>query len=227
MKKKSSFDLSVYFIADPSLCAGRNVVDVVKAAAAGGATMVQLRNKSGNILELLEQAHKCRAVLRPLGIPFIINDRADVAHEINADGVHLGQDDMHPEAARKILGEGKIIGVTAYDVPHFEAIDPSVVSYAGTGPFYPTKTDKGKPVLGPEKFCELVRSSPVPVVGVGGITPENAFRIIESGGAGVAMMRAVSEADHPELVIREFIRKIKMVEDEEGDSLQKGAGGAG
>ena len=209
MKKPTRFDLSVYFIADPSLCGEKNVVDVVRAAAAGGATMVQLRNKSGNVLDYIDQAHKCAKALKPLGIPLIINDRADIARETGADGVHLGQGDMAPVQARAILGPDKIIGITAYKESHFKVIDPNIVDYAGTGPFYPTKTDKGKPVLGPEKFEELVKISPVPVVGVGGITPENALTVIESGAVGVAMMRAVSESEDPERAVRDFVNLVQ------------------
>jgi thiamine-phosphate pyrophosphorylase len=202
------FDLSVYFVADPSLCMERDVADIVRAAVTGGATMVQLRNKSGNILELLEQAQKLRNVLRPLNVPFIINDRVDVAKEMDADGVHLGQGDMNPAEARKILGTEKIIGITAFTVNHFKAIDPDIIDYAGTGPFYPTKTDKGKPVMGAAKFSALVKISPVPVVGIGGVTPDSAPLVIKSGAAGVAMMRAISETYNPEQAARNFASAV-------------------
>ena len=203
-----SFDLSVYFVLDPSLCGGRDVVDVARAAVVGGVTMIQLRNKSGNILELLDQAQKLREILNPLNVPLIINDRADVAKEINADGVHLGQGDMSPKEAREILGPDKIIGITAFTEDHFKAIDPATVNYAGTGPFYPTKTDKGKPLMGAEKFSALVKISPVPVVGIGGVTPENVAAVIQSGAGGVAMMRAISESENPEAAARNFVNVV-------------------
>ena len=203
-----SFDLSVYFVLDPSLCGGRDVVDVARAAVVGGVTMIQLRNKSGNILELLDQAQKLREILNPLNVPLIINDRADVAKEINADGVHLGQGDMSPKEAREILGPDKIIGITTFTEDHFKAIDPATVNYAGTGPFYPTKTDKGKPLMGAEKFSALVKISPVPVVGIGGVTPENAAAVIQSGAGGVAMMRAISESENPEAAARNFVNVV-------------------
>lgn len=189
------FDLSVYFVADSSLCAGRDLSDIVRSAIAGGATMIQLRNKHGTSLEFLEQAKELRRLVR--NIPFLINDRVDIAQEVNADGVHLGQGDMLTVAARELLGSKKIIGVTAFTAEHFEAIDPAVVDYAGTGPFYPTKTEKGKPVLGPEGFRALLKISPVPVVGIGGITVANAASVIECGAAGVAMMRSISGAPDP------------------------------
>lgn len=206
--KNPRFDLSVYFVLDPSLCNGRDIVGVARAAAKGGATMIQLRNKSGNLPQLLEQAHKLHNLLKPLNIALLINDRADIAKEINADGVHLGQGDMSAADARKILGPEKIIGITAFTGDHFKAIDPAIVDYAGTGPFYPTKTDKGKPVMGAEKFSALVRISPVPVVGIGGVTPDNAAVVIQSGAAGVAMMRAISESENPEKAARAFVNAV-------------------
>jgi thiamine-phosphate pyrophosphorylase len=206
MIKPRGFDLSVYFIADPSVCAGRPVLDVIKQAAAGGVTMVQLRDKSGDI----ERAKAIRALLKPLGIPFIINDRVDVALMVEADGVHVGQGDMDPAEARRMLGPDTIIGVTAFKEEHFKKIDPAIVDYAGTGPFYSTLTKPGKEVLGPAEFEKLIRLSPVPVVGIGGITPENAGPVMAAGASGVAMMRAISETEDPEKAAANFINAIKL-----------------
>lgn len=202
------FDSLVYFVADPACCAGRDVVDVVMRAVDGGATMVQLRNKSGNMPEFLAQAAMLSELLKSRNVPFIVNDSIDVAFAAGADGVHLGQGDASPAQARARLGAEAIIGQTAFTAEQIAALDPAV-DYIGTGPFYETKTDKGKPVLGAEKFAELARLSPVPVVGIGGITPENAAAVLEAGAAGVAMMRSVSEADDPEAAARAFYTIIK------------------
>ncbi len=198
------FDPLVYFVADPSCCAGREVADVVMRAVTGGATMVQLRNKSGHTSEFLAQAAMLSELLKPRNVPLIVNDSIDVAFAAGADGVHLGQGDSHPAEARARLGEDAIIGQTAFTAAHIAALD-GCVDYIGTGPFYETKTDKGKPVLGAEKFAALVRLSPVPVVGIGGITPENAALVMASGASGVAMMRSISEAEDPEAAARAFV----------------------
>ena len=197
---RNNFDLSVYFVADPSVCSGRALVDVVKAAADGGVTMVQLRDKSG----AFKDAVAIRDILKPLKIPFLINDNVELAKKIDADGVHLGQGDMNPAEARKILGEDKIIGLTAFEENHFKVLDPAIVDYAGTGPFYLTQTKPGKPVLGAEAFEKLARMSPVPVVGIGGIAPDGVASVIENGAAGVAMMRAISESSNPQLAATNF-----------------------
>lgn len=199
-----AFDLSVYFVADPSCCAGRDVAGVVMGAVRGGVTMVQYRNKSGNMPEIHAQSALIAELLKDTDVSFLINDHIEVAFAAEADGVHLGQGDATPEKAREKLGPTAIIGQTAFTAAHMAAIDPQIVDYVGTGPFYPTQTDKGKPVLGAEEFAALVKLSPVPVVGIGGITPDNAAAVIDAGAHGVAMMRAISEADSPEAAAKEF-----------------------
>jgi thiamine-phosphate pyrophosphorylase len=193
MNSKRSLNLSVYFVADPACCAGRTVTEVIERAVMGGVTMVQLRDKTGQFKDALA----VRDMLRPLHIPFIINDDVHFARDIGADGVHVGQGDMSAAEARAIMGPDAIIGVTAYEPAHFDSLDPDMVDYAGTGPFFPTLTKPGKPVLGAEGFRKLVDLSPVPVVGIGGVTPDNAGEVIRAGAAGVAMMRSISENPDP------------------------------
>ncbi|MEM7650872.1 MAG: thiamine phosphate synthase [Pseudomonadota bacterium] len=202
-----AFDLSIYFVADPSVCAhggrARDIVDVVMNAVRGGVTMVQYRNKHDPMPDILAEAAMLKEWM-PEGVPLLINDHIDVAQAVGADGVHLGQGDASPEEARAKLGEDAIIGQTAFTAEHMAAVDPAIVDYVGTGPFYETKTDKGKPVLGAEKFSEIIKLSPVPVVGIGGITPENAKAVIGAGAHGVAMMRSISEAPDVAAAARAF-----------------------
>ena len=193
-------------------------MDVVHAAVRGGVTMIQLRNKTGDQSEVAYQARLIMNALRPGRIPLIINDYVDVAAYVEADGVHLGQGDCSPALAREILGPEAIVGLTAFTREHYEAIDPEVVDYVGTGPVYPTKTDKGKPVLGPENFADLIEHAPVPVVGIGGITTENPDGVMKAGADGLAMMRSVSEAEYPDIaanlffqVSRRYALKVKKV----------------
>jgi len=189
------FDLSIYFVADPACCAGRSVVDVVIEAAKAGVTMVQYRDKSGDMAKISANAALLAELLKDYNIPLLINDYVDVAVAASADGVHLGQGDSDPKEARVKLGFDAIIGQTAFTRGHIEAVDDTVVDYIGTGPFYATQTDKGKPVLGAEQFSMLAALSKVPVVGIGGITSLNAQAVIDAGADGVAMMRSISEAD--------------------------------
>lgn len=204
MPFRKSFDLSVYFVLDPACCAGRDPLNVARAAIKGGVTMIQLRDKSENLDSMLALAKDLLNLTREANIPLLINDHVDIALKSGADGVHLGQGDMPPETARKFLGEGAIIGLTAFEAEHFAALDPAIVDYAGTGPFYPTETKKGKPVLGAPGFASLAKISPVPLVAIGGITPDNYKTALEAGAAGVAMMRAISEAADPERAAKGF-----------------------
>jgi thiamine-phosphate pyrophosphorylase len=211
MHFRQNFDLSVYFVADPSLCNGRPIADIVAAAVKGGATIVQLRNKEDKLSVIEKQARELLPITRAANVPLLINDYMDVAFNTGADGVHLGQGDTAPADARKVLGPDVIIGLTAFAPEHFAVIDPEIVDYTGTGPFYPTKTDKGKPVLGAEKFAALVALSSVPVVGIGGITPDNAAPVIEAGAQGVAMMRSISGAADPEAEARRFAKIVSSI----------------
>lgn len=198
------FNPSIYFIADPACCGGRLVVDVVMQAAEAGVTMVQYRNKSGDMSRIMAEAAMLSELLKPYDIPFLVNDYVDVAFAAQADGVHLGQGDCSPAEARAKLGAGAIIGQTAFTTVHIAAVDPAVVDYIGTGPVYPTQTDKGKPVIGVDGFAAMAALSPVPVVGIGGITADNAGAVMNVGAAGVAMMRSVSEADDIAAAVRGF-----------------------
>jgi thiamine-phosphate pyrophosphorylase len=202
MNYRTGFDLSVYFVLDPALCKGRSAADVAEAALAGGVSFMQLRDKSEDSEAQLYMAEKILKLARAAKVPLLINDHVDIALKSSADGVHLGQGDMPPDTARKLLGAERIVGWTAFEENHFKKIDSKIVDYCGTGPFYPTKTDKGKPVMGPEKFAAMIKNSPVPVVGIGGITAENAGAVIRAGASGVAMMRSISEAPDPEFAAR-------------------------
>lgn len=195
MSKSSLIDLSVYFIVDPSLCDKRRPEDVVEQAIRGGASIIQFRDKISAKEEVYHMACCLRDVAYDYSVPFVINDYVDIAYEICADGVHIGQGDMPAAQARSVLGPGALIGVTAFTPSQIAAIDPQYVDYIGTGPVYPTQTDKGKPVLGVDGFSSMAALSPVPVVGIGGIDATNAAPVIQSGAHGVAMMRSISQAD--------------------------------
>lgn len=179
------------------------------AAADGGVTMVQLRNKVDPRPLVAAQAAMLCEMLKPYDIPFLVNDYVEIARDVGADGAHIGQGDISASEARQILGEDAILGLTAFTEEHISAIDPALVDYIGTGPFFPTQTDKGKPVLGAERFADLIECSPVPVVGIGGITPDNARQVLEAGANGVAMMRAISAADDPCEAARKFAKLVR------------------
>ena len=205
-----NFDLSIYFVADPACCKGRAIFDVVLEAAEAGVTMVQYRDKSGDMPLISANAAMLAQLLKPFGIPLLVNDHVDIAFAAGADGVHIGQGDCDPAEARKTLGEDAIIGLTAFNEDQISAVDPEIIDYIGTGPVHPTQTDKGKPVLGVDGFAELCALSPVRVVGIGGITPENAAPVLQAGADGVAMMRSISEASDISEAVKAFQTNMKV-----------------
>lgn len=209
MSARPKFDLSVYVIIDPATCNNRQVEEVARQARAGGATMIQLRNKSDEMSVVEQQAGAVQHALDGSDIPFILNDHVELAAKINADGVHIGQEDMNPSEARAMIGQDKILGLTAFTDEHYAAIDQSIIDYVGTGPFYPTLTKPDKAVLGAEKFKDLITKAPVPVVGIGGITPQNAPAVMTAGADGVAMMRAVTAAEDITQATRDFVRAVE------------------
>jgi len=203
-----AFDLSLYVVVGPDATAGRDVTSVALAAVRGGATMVQLRYKAGTS-EIMQSAREVIEVLRPTGVPVIINDRVDLARALGAQGVHVGQEDASPAEAREVLGEDAIVGLSITDPSQLAAVDPDVVDYLGVGPIFPTpsKPDAAPP-LGLDTLARIASSIRLPVAAIGGITEENAAAIIRAGADGLAVISAICAADDPEKAARALTARI-------------------
>lgn len=159
---------------------------------AGGARLIQLRDKEASSREMLDQARACLKLTRAAGATLIINDRVDVALTAGADGVHLGQDDMEVEDAREILGEDKIIGVSTHSLDQFRAALETSANYVAIGPVYQTKTKENpEPVVGLEMIREAKKLTDRPLVAIGGITAERAPEVIAAGADCVAAISAL------------------------------------
>ena len=168
-------------------------------ALKGGATMIQLRRKSASGSELYEWSKSIQELCRAHNAIFIVNDRLDIALAANADGVHLGQEDLPADAAKKLLGKDKILGVSVSSVTEAEKAGRSGADYIGFGHIYPTasKQKSCRPV-GPDSITEVVRALLLPVIAIGGITLDNVCEVINAGASGVAVISAVAEAPDPE-----------------------------
>ncbi|HEX8825603.1 MAG TPA: thiamine phosphate synthase [Archangium sp.] len=203
-------DLSVYLVTDRPLARGRELVDVVLSAVRGGVTVVQLREKDASARETLELGRALLARLRPLGVPLLVNDRVDLALALGADGVHVGQSDLPPEVARRLLGPEALVGLSITGPEDLPTLDPAVVDYAGVGPIFPTasKAD-ATPALGLEGFTLLRRQLPVPVVAIGGITPENASAVISAGADGVSVVSAICSAEDCAVAASTLARSVR------------------
>jgi thiamine-phosphate pyrophosphorylase len=188
------FDFSLCLVTDPVMTARRGLLETVVAAIAGGVTIVQLRQKGGSARQMVEAGRALKALLAPCGIPLTVNDRIDVAHAIGADGVHVGQDDLPPAAARAMLGPDAIIGLSITDESQLVTIDASV-DYVGLGPIFPTGTKlDAAPALGETTFAALRRRIRQPVIAIGGITFANATQAIAAGAAAQSLRTAVDSA---------------------------------
>lgn len=174
---------------------GRSHVDVARAALEGGATAIQLRDKAASTRELLELAGLIRRLAREAGVPFFVNDRVDVALVSEADGVHVGRDDLPVEAARRLVGPRMLVGASASSLEEALEGQNAGADYIGLGPVFatPSKNDAGPPI-----GCEAVRAIravvEVPIIAIGGVSLDNAARVIEAGADGVAVISAVSSA---------------------------------
>jgi thiamine-phosphate pyrophosphorylase len=208
------FDPSLYLIADPTAAGGRPLEAVVAAAVAGGVTLVQLRCKLGTTRGLLERAQRLKALLRPCGVPLIVNDRIDVMLAAEADGAHIGHEDMPADLARRLIGPDRILGVTLRQEDQARAVDPAVVDYAGVGPIRATttKADALAP-RGVEGFADFRRLVPVRTVAIGGIVPSLAAPLLAAGADGIAVAAAIAGAPDPAAAARRFAGAIAEARD--------------
>lgn len=185
-------DYRLYVILDPRFAEGRPLAEVAAEAIAGGATLLQLRDKEATSRTLLAKAEAILARARPAGVPLIVNDRVDIAWAAGADGVHLGPDDLPPRQARALLGPERLIGVSAGTVEEAQAAAAEGADYLGTGAVYGTqsKADAGAAV-GPARLTAVKAAAGLPVVAIGGVHVENAAEAIAHGADGVAVITAV------------------------------------
>jgi thiamine-phosphate diphosphorylase len=186
----------VCIITAEGLVHGRTHLDVAKAAVEAGVDIVQLRDKTATTRKLFETARQIRELTRGTRTRFVVNDRLDVALAAAADGVHIGDEDLPPDIARRIMGPNAIIGVSAATLEEAVKAERAGATYLGVGPMFPTTTkpDAGEAV-GPKRISEIKSAVSIPVLGIGGITCENAHLVFEAGADGVAVISAVAAAE--------------------------------
>jgi thiamine-phosphate pyrophosphorylase len=196
----------VYLVTDRPLCGDRGLIPVVDAAAQAGVAAVQLREKHATTRAFIETAREVKAIVGPRGIPLIINDRVDVALAVGADGVHVGQSDMPPAVARRLMGPDAIVGLSVETWGDVEAAQDLDVSYLGVSPVYetPTKTDT-RDAWGLAGVARIRRFSRHPLVAIGGLTASNAADVVAAGAHCVAVVSAICVAPNP----AEAVRRLK------------------
>lgn len=202
-------DPTLYVVLDRTAAPGRNLVELLDAVIAGGCHMVQLREKSWPSGQILPLAERLRARCRDAGVTFIMNDRVDLAVAVEADGVHLGQDDLPPRHARPLLRPGMILGVSTHSVEQARRAQADGADYVAVGAMFPTRTKADFELVGPALVRTVRSEIRVPIVGIGGITPENAGDVIRAGADGVAVISAVCGAADPIATSAHFIDAIR------------------
>jgi thiamine-phosphate pyrophosphorylase len=203
-------DVRLNAIVDPEHANGRELDELARLVVAGGATLIQLRDKHGSTRRLIEEARAIKAALAGTGVPLVINDRVDVALIAQADGVHVGQDDMRVEDARRLLGPKAIIGLSIKTVALAEAAPVDQLDYVGVGGVYATssKDNPNTPIgvagLGAIVAAFRARKRDLPVCGIAGIDAANAAPVIGAGADGVAVISALSLKTDPRAAAREL-----------------------
>ena len=211
--EKQKIDYSLYLVTDRALSLGRSNLEVIEAAVSGGVTVVQLREKEASTKEFYQEGLRIKDYLKAAHIPLIINDRIDIALALDADGVHLGQEDMPVDVARKIVGPHKIIGASAFTTEEAVAAESMGADYLGLSPIFVTET---KPELGEEigieKISSLKRAVKIPVVGIGSMNQSNAYEVVRAGLDGVAVVSAICSREDPRAAaeaIKEEVMRAK------------------
>ena len=198
-----------YFITDSKLSRAGNMSDV-KNAVRAGVRIVQYRNKEADTKEMLKEALRLKSICSNKGVIFLINDRVDIALAVDADGVHLGTDDMSYMAARKLLGKKKIIGLTAHNIKEARTAQKSGADYIGASPVFltDTKPDAGVPA-GIELIKQIRGRVNMPIVAIGGINLDNAKEVIEAGSDALCAISAVVTKPDVKMEIERFQRLFK------------------
>lgn len=194
--------LALYLVADPVHVRG-DLMDVVTSAIAGGVTCIQLRAKSLTDREQLDLALRIRTICSSRGVPFLMNDRLDIALAAAADGIHLGVDDLPISTVRQLTPPGFIIGFSPDNDEQIIESNRLGADYLGVGPVFGTRTksDAGE-ALGLDEFARRCALSPIPVAGIGGISAPNARSVFEAGASGVAVVSAILSSENPAMAAR-------------------------
>lgn len=210
-----------YLVTQASLSEGRSTLEIVRSAIEGGIDAVQLREKETSARSRYELGLELRELTAEADVDLIVNDRVDIARAIDADGVHVGQTDLPVTVARELLGPEAVVGCSASTVEEAVQAEADGADYLGVGSVYGT-TSKNVPAdeegIGPERIAAIADAVSIPIVGIGGITADNAGPVAEAGAAGVAVVSDITAADDPTAATEELVSAVetaKVLEDAE------------
>jgi thiamine-phosphate pyrophosphorylase len=198
----------LYVILDGDAAHGRDMLELLDAVLAGGCRLIQLREKRLSLAELYPLAKAMVERSRRAGALFIVNDRADLALAVGADGLHVGQDDLPAAAARRLLPSGTVLGVSTHGVRQARQALVDGADYVAVGSIFPTGSKAGFQLVGTALVRNLRSEVNVPLVGIGGITLDNAEQVVAAGADGVAVISAVCAAPDPEAATRRLMERL-------------------
>ena len=199
----------VYIILDPSVCPARPLVDVLRTAAEAGASLFQYRNKTASMKDAYVEALALRQAAAKAGALFLVNDRCDLALAVDADGVHLGQGDLPLALARKVMGLGKLIGISTHNSDQVLEANTGKPDYLGFGPiFTPGSKQDHDPVVGLEGLRAIRSLTSLPVFAIGGIQIDQARDVMRAGADGVAVISAILKAPDISHAVNAFLSQM-------------------
>jgi thiamine-phosphate diphosphorylase len=202
----------LHVLTDPRLARGRSPLEQLRAAAAGGADIVQLRDKHATPAEILAIARELVPVARDLGVALVINDHWRIAREAGAAGVHLGPDDADPAEVRAACPPPFLVGASVRNADRARVLEAAGVDLLGVGPVFGTTSKADAPgAVGPERIAAVAAAVRIPIVGIGGVDATNAASVLRAGASGVAVLSGVASADDPEAAVRALRRALDRV----------------
>lgn len=207
--QKNNIDYTLYLCTDRELMSTETIEESVELAIAGGCTVVQLREKDCSSLDFYETALRVKEITGRYGVPLIINDRVDIALAVDAEGVHVGQSDLPPSLIRKLIGEEKILGVSAHNIEEAVAACTDGADYLGVGAMFTTSTKADAQAVSMEELMGIRDAVDVPIVAIGGINKDNLERLKGTGVDGLAVVSAVVAQKDIAGAAEELVRLFK------------------
>lgn len=204
-----NIDWSLYPIVDKTTVGDNPLKDVAIGLLEGGARVIQLRDKVSNLREFYQEALELRRLTKDFQVPLIINDRLDVALAVEADGLHLGQEDLPLRVARRLLGEGRIIGVSVQNLDQAYRAFEEGADYLGVGSIFTTKTKQDIEIVGIELIRKIKEKINLPLIAIGGITLDNLDQVFQAGADGVAVISDLLKAKNIKNRTKAYVEKIQ------------------
>lgn len=202
-------DYKLYLVTDRTNKTDEEFLNIIEEAIKGGVTVVQIREKDADTLEFYNISNKVKEICSKYNVPLIINDRIDIALAIDADGVHIGQSDMPIKIARKLIGNDKILGISAHNLEEATDAEENGADYLGVGAIFSTSTKKDANDVSIDTLKEITSNVDIPTVAIGGINLDNIEKLKDTHISGISVVSAIMNAENPKIASENLLRKIK------------------